>query len=795
MKLYLRHIRRSLRSSALEPILILLTLSISIAALIMAVAVATNMLRDQNDYVGDNNLIGDITVKCSSSDNVRLLFDFDVEEVVGDRGVVLGQFSLGATVKNEHPVNEEEESENTEEEEATPKRRIEICATDLEKADRFRKMSFVEYGSFTEENINSSIVIHEGLANEYGLSVGDVLSVELLGKPFDFTVEAIVVKEGILWRHEAMISMSAVRMALAEENPLINSLSDNLTPYTLVSVEVFDDGNIQTILDELSADEKFKDKIIVNMSENVGGIEFYSILTLTATVATSGLVIVLAAAVIATSLTILEKKRRRESALFMLSGADRADLRKFLLMECGVYALLSVIPGCILSLPTLSFMNGIFTFNTGDLKFNIGSFAVAALGAPLILMTTALIHSLRSKHLTVSELMSEGESSEAVSLKGKTNLLLLFALALGFTVTLILPVRMRYIGVVPTVLILTFFSYCAAPVIIMGISNAASALLKKSKKIPAKLYLALRNVFASYPLMHTARLLTVLLVILGGMFSITYTLGKQVEVINGIVDCEYIAADADEKCEASVLELEATEDVFRMAFFNQMLCEDGSMVFAVSLDEADRHRINEQIRPARSPEKGEIVLPIGVAIYEGVRVGDSINVEYETNQYTFTVIEIIDTTPNLAFIDEESIGANKNMLCINTADTERETEIILDDVLKLRGVGLVSRVDLFSTYTGTVNSYASLLEFITVIAAVTTLAGIASVIHSARLERENESRICYVLGMTEGEVGGLRILELLVALLFAVVIAIPFFLGFAALVDMATNSFGVDLIH
>ena len=796
MNLYLKHVRRSIKTSPLEPLLIILTLAISIAALIIAVAVATTMGKEQKHLRNDNNLVGDITVKCSSSDNVRLLFEKDVSDIVGERGVVLGQFTLGAAVKNEKPKStDKKNSKNDKEDKKEEIRRIEICATDLVAADRFRKMKFIEYGGFDEKNLNSSVIIHNKLAEEYGLSVGDTLSVEILGKPFDLRVGAVVLKDGVFWRHEAMIDMGAVRGAIAEENPIVSALADNLNPYTLINVEVFDDTEIKTIISELEADDRFKDKIIVNMSENVGGVEFYTILTLTATIALSCFVILLSSAVIATSLSLFERKRQRETALFMISGADRGTLRRFLLTECGVYSLLSILPGCLLSLPAISFVNTIFHFNVGAIEFDLYSVLVAAVGAPLLLMSVALIRSARAKEVTVSELLSEGEGEAVRASVNKTVIILGLVLLLFVSVTLCLPVRLRYIGVIPSVLLLTIFAYFVTPTVTRGISALFLRLLKRLKVIPARIYLTARNVFASYPLMHTARLLSVLLCIMGGMFLITETLWQQTNVINGIVDCDYIAPDADERCEEKVLSEEAAKDTFRMAFFNQIICEDGSVIFAVSLDEADRERLSEQIRPARMPEGDEIILPIGVALYEGVEVGDKISFNYETNDYTVTVIEIINTTPNVAFIDESVIGARKNLLCIDTAVADDEVEWTLDEIMKLRGVELVSRVEMFRAYTVIVEAYARLLAFITAIAAFTTLIGIFNIIHSAQLERVNESRICYVVGMTEREIRGLRIWEHIAAFALALLITIPFFFGFAALIDMAVNSFGVDLLH
>ena len=142
MKLLFKHILRTIKRAPLQPVIILLTLIMSVATFLTAVKLTVNVYEEASYRKGKyNDTPVDITVNLSGSDEARMLFAEDVEAVVGEDGSVLGEFMLSAIIEYEDGGN-----------------LISIAATDLLRADDFYKFKFTEYGEFTTKNLNQSII-------------------------------------------------------------------------------------------------------------------------------------------------------------------------------------------------------------------------------------------------------------------------------------------------------------------------------------------------------------------------------------------------------------------------------------------------------------------------------------------------------------------------------------------------------------------------------------------------------------------------------------------------------------
>ena len=175
MKLFFKHILRSIRKSLIQPIIILLTLTISVATFITAAKLAINVYKENNDSKNVDNYVSDITVKLSKSNDVRFLFSDDAESIIADDGKVQGEFGLTAL------VNRNDKSSL-----------VDVCATDFYTADGFFDLKFTEYGAITEKNLNGSIIISTKTAQNYDLALGDIPSgFSILGASAAFLAASI----------------------------------------------------------------------------------------------------------------------------------------------------------------------------------------------------------------------------------------------------------------------------------------------------------------------------------------------------------------------------------------------------------------------------------------------------------------------------------------------------------------------------------------------------------------------------------------------------------------------------
>ena len=87
------------------------------------------------------------------------------------------------------------------------------------------------------------------------------------------------------------------------------------------------------------------------------------------------------------------------------------------------------------------------------------------------------------------------------------------------------------------------------------------------------------------------------------------------------------------------------------------------------------------------------------------------------------------------------------------------------------------------------------MEFIVLIAIITTFIGVLNLVMSAHNSRGQEFSVLYFSGFTRGKILLLELCELVAVILLAIILAIPAGYAFSAIFDLSLNSFGADFLH
>ena len=151
MRVFLRYILRSIRRSPIQPIMILITLTVAVATLLSSAKIMIQLGREYEQRVSASDYY-DLRVTLSAESDTRILLADEIERVIGESGEVIGEFALtGVTdgIRGDELVT--------------------LCALDLEEADAFYKFRFTEYDEITESTLSSSIVISTYASRAYGL--------------------------------------------------------------------------------------------------------------------------------------------------------------------------------------------------------------------------------------------------------------------------------------------------------------------------------------------------------------------------------------------------------------------------------------------------------------------------------------------------------------------------------------------------------------------------------------------------------------------------------------------------
>ena len=777
MTLLFKHILRSIKKAPLQPIIILITLTLAVSTFICAEKLAINVLNEEAAMKHTDTVISDITVKLSKSEDVRLLFADDTKDVIGEDGKVLGEFVITAITKKD--------GKNA---------LIKICAADIKEADDFYSFRYCEYGSFTTSNLNNSVIISKSTAKKYDLSLGDTLTLKLLGKRFDFTVEAIAEDDGTLYNNAALVNIGAISEALIEANPSFAPFIDNDPPSTELKIRLNDSSRCDEFIEKLSADERFANKIIIKDSENTGNADFLAFMSMVLIFICTTILAIISSIVIFTSLDMLRKKRMRDSALFVICGARSGQLNLILYLECGIYAFSSAILGLLLSIPLNAGINSIFTWRITPASFNVIDVIIAFLISPALISITAFIHMNKEKKLSFTERISEMRDANTKKSNYVSSLILFIATAGVITATLLLQTRDGLGPAIAGALVFIAFIYAFVPCFVTSISALLIKIIEKLRRIPAKTILALKNTKVSYPLKHSARLMILLTTLVSVTFCCLSVLTEETGNISHVVDAKYVSLGANEKTDKIIEKLDGVDSTFRMAISRNLLTDEGTVVTGVSVNEDAREFLNESIRPTRTPKNNEIVITNGVAKLCGISTGDTLTLTSETNRYDFTVIEIIQSGTNVAIIDASYIGQKKELLCIRSDVSDDSEEYAnLVNALELRGSALVELDTLLSPLTEGLRNYAELLTYVVLIGLATTLIAIINVLFSSYAVRKNERKVYYTAGMSTGQIRAAVFAEIIALILFALILTPIFTLTLNFIIDLAVNSFGIDM--
>ena len=248
MKIFGKHIFRSIKSRPLQPIMIIIVIMLSVAVIIASVALPIGIYRNERAIYETDEWTPDLTITLKATSSRRLLSLEEAVEAIGDRGRVIGDFELGGFLDT---LDEDGERVS-----------LSISALSLVEADSFYELRYLDYGKITDKSLKTSAIISRPFAEDNNLDVGDNFTINILGNRFTFTVQAIALPTGIFRDKACLIDISSVRSALAERSPLIASLADDFEPYTRISVRLNDAESMDNIKSELESLDNFKDKQI-----------------------------------------------------------------------------------------------------------------------------------------------------------------------------------------------------------------------------------------------------------------------------------------------------------------------------------------------------------------------------------------------------------------------------------------------------------------------------------------------------------------------------------------------------
>lgn len=778
MKLFFKHFFRSFCRAPWQPFFILLTLTLSVSVSVTAFCFQ-DIFSDFDASVSEqNSKLGDVLVSLSGDAEVRLLFTEDLQSIVGARGEIFGEYELTVFYRDANEKNH----------------MLSASAADPVAADRYFQFVYTEYGSFTTQNLSSSVIVSETFAKNYGFAVGDALTFRLLDADVTYTVQAVAQADGFFDTYDILLPISGVVQLLAERVPAVASLGDGFAPYNRLMVRLEPTADREALLSELMSDPLFADKQI-ERTDRTDQAAFALFTELTAMRFLTLLVLILCGILIATSLRLLQKQRNSEYALFCSVGASRAQLIGMQVMESLLYAVCGSVLGLLLSPAFLRTACSWFGWEYNSQYFETAGVAFGFFISCFLILLCTAFDILRSREMPLAERLNEKTQIVPAAHRGRKLLLPLISCTVFFTVLLPMPVSGRLIPAVALFLSLVWLLYTLFPILLSWLAKIAEKPLEKQKSPPTVLLLAIKNLRYHAALQHVGRLLSVLLALFMVVSLCGTVLGGQIDALEHVVTGELIALNVPEEAEARLREDSAVAGCARFDFASGSLVAGHSVIALMASGDVEQC-IQPAFLPQNVPASGEVSVSAGIAALGGMHTGDAVTVVVKGVSQTLTVSEIQQVNSNFIFLNADDMTAARDLLCIRftdaaAQDADEQARVIA--LLEDYGVIFLDSEEILGTLQIVLKGFFQLLLHTVLISAVLTLVGIGNALSAQYHARKQERGQLFLCGMRRGQLLLMYGAELLLLVLASAALSAVFGQLLCRALNCAIYSFGIAL--
>ncbi len=773
MRYFFKHMWRTLRAFPLQPFLILLTTVLSVAVSVCAVR-TEQMFRDHSAKVASKEAaLGDLVISLRGDSEVRMLFCEDARELIGEEIPLIGEYALTAYYRTEHDGH-----------------LLSAAAVDLADADSYFLFSFTEYGRFTTQNLDRSVVLSTTAATEHGLHVGDEIRLRVLNEEIDYTVQAIAEPTGLLAERDLLLSITGAVKLLAAQAPEIAALGEDFLPYNRLMLRA--EPALQTELYErLSGSVAFSETQI-KLTERSTQSEYILFWQMNIIRLFAVLIFVLCAILIGTCLSQLRIRRTGEIALFCSIGASRKQLWVLQLMENAAYTVFGSVGGILLAIPMARGTGKLFAWQKTPVQITLSNALFGICLTALLLLGLSLPPLFaKRRELRIGE-ETEPEESTATRLPISC-FAAAGALLLGSILCLTLPSRLRFVPGVGALLATIWLCFTAAPYLFRRFAALAERMQNRKHTSRPTAFLACRNLKNHPSVSHSTRLFTVLLLVLITLTACRSVLKEQIEVTQNIVQGELIAVSLPTDKEQKLREHPAVAGLTRFQIYLSAEIEDTYTVLAIAAAGDLSDCLHPDLLPKTPPSNGDVAVSIGIGELLDLQSGSRISLAISGVSHDFKVGELQRIQSPFVFLPCELVDANAPV-CIRLHPEADETEVTeLITYLESQGVMMTSTEEILGDFPFTLGGFLGLLDWTMVAAATVSLTGIANLLVGLYRARQKERHLLALCGATKKRIASVYAAELTALILFSALLAALCSVWVCLLLDRVLGAVGMTL--
>lgn len=742
MKLFIKHLFRGILYRPLQPIILILTLSVSLGISLVAMgtrgAIEAELAGEQSAAYGD----ADLTVSQNSTSASRFMFPKDVESVLEGASAV-GVYELPMY----HPVRDET---------------LFGAAVEFSQIGKIFSLSFSEYHPLSEQNVSDAIFLSRAVADSLGIGLGDQITVQALGYEKVYTVFGIS-ELPFLSDFGAIVDIRGIVKLLAEHSVLVSALGEEFRPASTIYIKLPDGLSVATATQILSQTDSFSGKTFTDVAGRTQREANADVLAPVVDIAVlcSSL---LSLAIGFACLYILSRVRSEENAAFIAAGARPLYLYLFQYGEMLVYLTAATAIGIPVSTPILRLLTSLSGFRYADPAVTPSN-CIAAVA--ILLLTGALTVTA----FIVSERLRARTQKRTLKIKSRQVFIASGALLIPLLLLLhIAPPALHLSLAVVAVLVLLLSVFLLMPTLLSRIGEYGERI--KS----APLSLALKNIGEVKVLHNAARLVALITALTLILACPIQSSVEYIKTARGMIDSDLLVLGATDRTQKALKNAEGIGSVSGL-FVSTVTQSDGSSVFAIGTQ--DIAILSDTMGVTQVPAEGEVIISKGQAVSLSLSVGDSYEMILEGERHVFSVKEITRSGIAYALFDSEALGLPYNMLavCGNGELTKAALRESAVSSLALE-VGTVSDFSaVMKAKTDTIENYVNAAKLLLLIVILFTLIGLADNLYESYRSRREEFSLFSLCGASRSQIRQMKLWELLITLalgaLVGLAVALP----------------------
>ena len=763
MRLLFKHLFRSIGRHPLQPLILVLTVMLSVTFTASALTLRDAITEESEAHIAAQYGSADLVVTQGSGSDSRFMLAERTEALLGESCATVGIFN---TVLS---LSDGGES-------------VFAVASDLYTVGDVFDIRFSEYLGISEDSLSRSVLISRGLAERLGLSLGDVLSVEILGVSRSFTVCGI--SEALyLGKYDVMLDTRAVMRALSQSSAFISAMGEDFLPSTTLYIDLSDTVTAGECISILSSDSDFSGKSFTD----VDGIRNSSLITDTLDFVISvsvALIILVSAAVTFACFYILSLKRTDENESLTLAGARPLVMNSMQYGEILLYWLVGTPLGILLSVPASRLFGIAVGLFYATPTLTVAGSAIAAFVMLLSVLLTATVF-----------ILTRGRRRRELPL-GKMSLSALVLSAVLFALTFALDGEARLTVGVLSVLSLILLLLLSAPIIARKISALASAALSKGGKTDgrgvrsAPIYYGLKNYLSVKVLHNTTRLVALLVAALISTGALVLASEGFMQLGEEMLDGDYAVLSPTERAYGKLSE---SENGSVMRVYQQSATYGEGKTLTVLAADSPR-AFNPVLEIESLPSGGGAVISSTCREQLSLEVGDEMTVMLGGAPLTLTVGAVADMGIPAVIIDTEHFGIGYNMLLVK-ADEGREEAMLSE--LSAVAAGEMSAVvevsELIKSNTELLEIYVSVAYVLLFALMLFATVGLADNLSESYRQRREDFELFRLAGASRRAIAGVKLTEVLLSLLLGALVGILFSLPTLFSLNEAAHSLNFDL--